>query len=110
VLHQGCQQLADWEARLPACRPLSVSINLFTLQFNDPKLSTLVSSVLAETSIAPHRLHLEVPETMLAADPDVARSLLGALAAMGVALEVDDFGTGYSCLGQPRHQRHCRGD
>jgi diguanylate cyclase (GGDEF)-like protein/PAS domain S-box-containing protein len=100
VLEQACRQLAVWEARLPACRDLSVSINLSTLQFNDPKLSTLVGSVLAETRIAPHRLHLEVTETMLAADPDVARSLLGELAAMGVALEVDDFGTGYSCLGQ----------
>ena len=100
VLQQGCRQLADWEARLPACRSLSVSINLSTLQFNDPKLSTLVGSVLAETRIAPHRLHLEVTETMLAADPNVARSILEELAAMGVALEVDDFGTGYSCLGQ----------
>ena len=100
VLQQGCRQLADWEARLPACRSLSVSINLSTLQFNDPKLSTLVGSVLAETRIAPHRLHLEVTETMLAADPKVARSILEELAAMGVALEVDDFGTGYSCLGQ----------
>jgi diguanylate cyclase (GGDEF)-like protein/PAS domain S-box-containing protein len=100
VLQQGCRQLADWEARLPACRSLSVSINLSTLQFNDPKLSTLVGSVLAETRIAPHRLHLEVTETMLAADPEVARSILEELAAMGVALEVDDFGTGYSCLGQ----------
>ena len=100
VLEQGCRQLAAWQSRLPACGGLSVSINLSALQFNDPKLATVVASVLAETGLDPHRLHLEVTETMLAADPGVARSTLEELSAMGVALEVDDFGTGYSCLGQ----------
>jgi EAL domain-containing protein (putative c-di-GMP-specific phosphodiesterase class I) len=77
-----------------------MSINLSALQFADPKLSVLIADILAETGLAPARLHLEVTESILADDPAVAQSILNELSAMGVSLEVDDFGTGYSCLGQ----------
>jgi diguanylate cyclase (GGDEF)-like protein len=100
VLAQGCRQLAAWEAEFPGCQDLSMSINLSALQFADPKLSVLIADILAETGLAPARLHLEVTESILADDPAVAQSILNELSAMGVSLEVDDFGTGYSCLGQ----------
>jgi diguanylate cyclase len=72
VLVEGCRQLAAWETEFPGCRDLSISINLSALQFADPKLAALVADVLAETGLAPGRLHLEVTESMLADDPAVA--------------------------------------
>jgi len=100
VLAQGCRQLAAWEALYPGGENLSISINLSALQFADPKLAALIAEILAETGLAPARLHLEVTESILADDPAVAQAILNELSAMGVALEVDDFGTGYSCLSQ----------
>lgn len=100
VLAHGCRQLAAWDAISTASHDLSISINLSALQFTDPNLASLVAAILAETGLAPGRLHLEVTESMLADDPAVAHGILNDLAAMGVALELDDFGTGYSCLSQ----------
>jgi diguanylate cyclase (GGDEF)-like protein/PAS domain S-box-containing protein len=100
VLEEGCRQLAEWDRVFPPCRDLSISINLSARQFTDPTLAAEVARVLRETGLTPNRLHLEVTESMLADDPEIARAILVQLSAMGVALEVDDFGTGYSCLGQ----------
>ena len=100
VLEEGARQLAAWDAAHPACRQLSVSINLSARQFTDPTLASEVARILKETGLNPQRLHLEVTESMLADDPKVATEILKQLSTMGIALEVDDFGTGYSCLGQ----------
>lgn len=100
VLEQGARQLAAWDATYPACRDLSISINLSARQFTDPTLASEVSRILTETGLKPQRLHLEVTESMLAEDPQMATEILKQLSSMGVSLEVDDFGTGYSCLGQ----------
>lgn len=100
VLEEGARQLATWDAAHPACRHLSVSINLSARQFTDPALASEVSRILKETGLKPQRLHLEVTESMLADDPKVATEILKQLSTIGIALEVDDFGTGYSCLGQ----------
>jgi diguanylate cyclase (GGDEF)-like protein/PAS domain S-box-containing protein len=100
VLEEGCRQLAAWDQTHPACRRLSMSINLSARQFTDPTLAGEVGRILKETGLKPQRLHLEVTESMLADDPLVAQEILKELSTMGVVLEVDDFGTGYSCLGQ----------
>jgi len=99
VLREGCRQLARWSEH-PACRDLSMSVNLSARQFTDPSLASEVAAVLKETGLKPQRLHLEVTESMLAEDPEIAQEILKQLSTLGVALEVDDFGTGYSCLGQ----------
>jgi len=100
VLENGCRQLAAWSREEPAASELTMSINLSALQFNDQGLIAGVAAILEETGLPPARLHLEVTESMVADDPEVAQSILHALSEMGIGLEVDDFGTGYSCLSQ----------
>jgi len=100
VLENGCRQLAAWDREDAAASELTVSINLSALQFSDQGLIASVAAILEETGLRPARLHLEVTESMVADEPEVAQSILHALAKMGIGLEVDDFGTGYSCLSQ----------
>ena len=57
---------------------------------------------LRQAEVLPDRLHLEVTETALAFDSDVAGQVVDALAAEGISMSVDDFGIGYTGLSQLR--------
>jgi EAL domain-containing protein (putative c-di-GMP-specific phosphodiesterase class I) len=100
VLREGVRQLTEWGKAHPQCEGLSMSVNLSARQFTDRSLAGQVREILEEFALAPGRLHLEVTESMLAEDPELAQSILRELSGLGVKLEVDDFGTGYSSLSQ----------
>jgi EAL domain-containing protein (putative c-di-GMP-specific phosphodiesterase class I) len=55
-------------------------------------------AALKESGLAPHRLELEVTETLLLGNSEAIMKELQTLKAMGVAIVMDDFGTGYSSL------------
>jgi diguanylate cyclase (GGDEF)-like protein len=97
VIREACRQLAAW----PAARgpqELTMSVNLSGRQLSDPDLVADVGAALAESAIAPARLVLEITESALIEDVDLAVATLGRLHELGVRLAVDDFGTGYSSL------------
>jgi predicted signal transduction protein with EAL and GGDEF domain len=77
---------------------LFVSVNLSPIQVKDRSLFLLVSSMLAETGIAPSRVVLEITEGVLIDDPEETRKRLQELRGLGVRIALDDFGTGYSSL------------
>ncbi|WP_432514254.1 putative bifunctional diguanylate cyclase/phosphodiesterase [Kineococcus sp. SYSU DK001] len=97
VLDAAVEQAARW-ARDPACATIDVSVNLSTRQLTDPGLVGLVTETLSRHRLPAHLLVLEVTETALVADPDVAAATLTALKDLGVGISVDDFGTGYASL------------
>ena len=53
--------------------------------------------------VDPHRLELELTESMVVQDPAHAISIMRSIQDSGVRLALDDFGTGFSSLGQLRH-------
>ncbi|MHB1291571.1 MAG: putative bifunctional diguanylate cyclase/phosphodiesterase, partial [Sulfuricella sp.] len=96
VLRQACGQARAWhEAGLPALR---VAVNLSARQFRQPDIDKTIGRALAETGLAPHRLELELTESILIQEPEAVADTLARLARHGVQISIDDFGTGYSSL------------
>ena len=97
VLEQACAQLAEW-ARHPGRSHLSIAVNVSVRQFRDPDFVDEVMTAIANSGIAPHKLKLELTESLLADGIDVTVAKMGSLKDMGVTLSLDDFGMGYSSL------------
>jgi diguanylate cyclase (GGDEF)-like protein/PAS domain S-box-containing protein len=98
VLDQACRQVQRWHASAERTAPLSVAINISGRQLGHPRLVDDLASVLADTSIDPSLVELEITESVLMDDVEMSAETLGRLHALGVHLAVDDFGTGYSSL------------
>jgi len=78
--------------------PLSVAVNLSARQLGDPRLVDVVVEALERSGLPPHRLCLEVTETVVMEDPAASALVLDRLRTVGVQVAIDDFGTGYSSL------------
>src|SRR6266536_1091351 len=98
VLHQACRQTRSWQASIPGCQQLSISVNLSVVQLAQPHLAAQVAQTLAATGLEPRHLTLELTESLLVADIDTTAITLAELDGLGVRLAIDDFGTGYSSL------------
>jgi diguanylate cyclase (GGDEF)-like protein len=94
VLDSACSQYAEWVRAGVA--PRMFSVNVSVQQLKDGNFVKMVQAALAEHSINPANLELELVESVLA-DTEVEEPLR-AIAALGVKLALDDFGTGYSSL------------
>ncbi|MEZ5736128.1 MAG: EAL domain-containing protein [Novosphingobium sp.] len=76
----------------------AVSVNVSARQFHDPRLIQTISNALKSSGLDPSRLELEITETVLIDDDQVASRMLSDLRDLGVRVALDDFGTGYSSL------------
>jgi EAL domain-containing protein (putative c-di-GMP-specific phosphodiesterase class I) len=99
VLFESCRQLREWQTQFPAEPPLTISVNLSAKQFGQADLVQRIARVLHETGLEPSSLKLELTESTILEDSEVASGLLTQLRALGVQVQIDDFGTGYSSLG-----------
>ncbi len=97
VLETACRQLVAW-AREPGLAHLTVSVNVSVRQFRLPDFVDMVLGVLARTGANPHRLKLELTESVLIDDMEAVIERMGTLKGHGVGFSLDDFGTGYSSL------------
>jgi diguanylate cyclase (GGDEF)-like protein/PAS domain S-box-containing protein len=95
VLEQACRQMVCWD--LAGLYVPKIAVNLSARQFDRGGLAGMVERVLGETGLPPHRLQLEVTESVIMNTGD-AMQYINDLHAIGVELAIDDFGTGYSSL------------
>jgi diguanylate cyclase (GGDEF)-like protein len=95
VLREGLRRAREWERM---GRELPISVNLSGRTLLDAQFPSLVADLLAEYSVEPGLLTLEITEDGVVGDPDRPLTLLKRLHELGVRLSVDDFGTGYSSL------------
>ncbi len=100
VLEEACRQASAW--REASGRDLVVSVNVSGRQLADPSFPSLVSEVLAATSVPPGSVVLEMTETILLREHSRCESVFRRLKGLGVRLSIDDFGSGYSSLGRLR--------
>lgn len=77
---------------------LDLAVNLSVRSVLDVNFPDQVAQILAEYSMRPSALTLEITEGSVMADPARTIGILGRLAALGASVSVDDFGTGYSSL------------
>jgi diguanylate cyclase (GGDEF)-like protein len=98
VLRAACRQLARWQAAGGNLAALTMSVNLSARQLAQPELVDDVAQILVEEGVDPERICLEITETAVLEDAELAARRLHALKRLGVKLAIDDFGTGYSSL------------
>jgi diguanylate cyclase (GGDEF)-like protein len=78
---------------------LTMAVNVSARNLSRPDFADTVLAALAAAGVAPDGLVLEITETALLADPEVATEVLTRVAAAGVRVSVDDFGQGQTSLG-----------
>jgi diguanylate cyclase (GGDEF)-like protein/PAS domain S-box-containing protein len=97
VLETACRQLALWAARQETAQ-LTIAVNVSARQLHQRDFVDQVLAVLDHTGANPHRLKLELTESLLVDDVEGVIAKMTALKARGVGFSLDDFGTGYSSL------------
>lgn len=99
VLAEACREAARWPGRV------KVAVNVSGEQLLDPGFIPSVVAALSNSGLAPHRLEIEVTESIFVRDSNLARQALEQIMALGCGIALDDFGTGYSSLAYIRNLR-----
>jgi diguanylate cyclase (GGDEF)-like protein len=99
VLDEACRQIADWRQRYPAMDQVFVAVNVSSRQLHEHGFVADVLGALARHKVPEHCLHVEITESLLMNDIEMAIEMLDSLRDRGVHISVDDFGTGHSSLG-----------
>jgi diguanylate cyclase (GGDEF)-like protein/PAS domain S-box-containing protein len=98
VLHHACHQLHIWQEQFPDLAPLSMNVNLSPKHLLRPSLIEILDKTLAETGLEGNALKLEITESFLIENPEIAMEILEQVRQRKIELCLDDFGTGYSSL------------
>ncbi|WP_353143084.1 bifunctional diguanylate cyclase/phosphodiesterase [Enterobacter sp.] len=96
AIEAACRQLHFWTEQ--GFSQWTLSLNLSPVQFEQPDIFHIVSSMLEKYSLSPSRLILEVTESTALKNLDRSIELLNAFNHAGITVSIDDFGTGYSNL------------
>lgn len=94
--------LVDYTAWTAVGHDWTVAVNVSARNLSSLEFAGSVRSILEEARVSPERLHLEVTETALAFDSELAGQVVGALSEQGISMSVDDFGIGFTGLSQLR--------
>src|SRR5205085_11700159 len=96
VIAEALREAAGWDPTI------KISVNISPSQLADGWLAQRIVRILADTAFPADRLVIEVTESSLFADIDLARTIVTSLKNQGIRLALDDFGTGFSSLSHLR--------
>lgn len=95
VIEKAIKQICSWQEQ---GIDISVGVNLSVFNLRNPKLINTIQSLLKKYNLEPKKLILEVTESLMMLDPELAADVLTKLNEMGLYISIDDFGTGFSSL------------
>lgn len=98
VLETACKQLVEWHKSIPDADSLAIGVNYSSKHFVDPQTAPSIAATLASVGLDGKHLHLELTESALLEDPDIAIGILTELSDHDIDIVLDDFGTGFSSL------------
>ena len=99
ILEEACEQIRIWQDRLNNQNiDFTVSVNISGKQFEQENFIEQLDSIVADTGINIQHLKLEITETLLMNNTEIADRVFDQLKARKIQLAIDDFGTGYSSL------------
>jgi diguanylate cyclase (GGDEF)-like protein/PAS domain S-box-containing protein len=98
VLDRACAEAMAFQQDDPYGPQRLMAVNISAQQLARVEIVDEVRTALRSSGLDPHCLMLEITESMLIADVDLAIERLSALRELGVQVAIDDFGTGYSSL------------
>ncbi len=96
VARKALRVAAGWDPKI------SLSINISPAQLADSWLAQRIVGMLTETGFPPERLTVEITESTLFADMELAKVIVSSLKNQGVSVALDDFGSGFSSLSHLR--------
>ena len=96
VIRAALVATRDWDPSI------KISVNISPTQFSDGWLAERIVRILTETAFPADRLVVEITESSLFGDIDLARNIIASLKNQGIRLALDDFGTGFSSLSHLR--------
>jgi len=96
VIREACRQLRSWRdaGLLLDC----VAVNLSARQFTNDSIVDDIAEAMLQYGVGPGEFEVELTESVLMAEPELASQILRRMNAQGVHVAIDDFGTGYSSL------------
>jgi len=95
VLQNALSQTVLWHEK---GIDIGVAVNISPYILLDPELPEAIIGLLSSHKLPEGTLTLEITETSVLKDPDLALEILLRLADMGITISIDDYGTGYSSL------------
>ncbi len=98
VLMSACEQMVAWNGLRPDAPPLQVSVNVSETQLRDANFVGLVRKTILTSGLAPDQLILELPESAITRNMQLAMNVFLELDEIGVQVSIDDFGSGRSSL------------
>lgn len=100
IFELACKTLQQWITLDPLLidEPIRLSVNMAPQQFMTDTFIRDIHLTLERYKIPASMLCVEITETSLMEDPDLAAQRIQALKEMGIMIAIDDFGTGYSSL------------
>lgn len=96
VMEKAAEQLHLWHTTIDPS--LYMSINVSTKQLIQPHFAQNLEAVLLLKGVNPDRIRIEVTESSIMNNQQMATRALEQIRQTGAKVQIDDFGTGYSSL------------
>lgn len=92
VLKKSCLEATQWP------HDIAIAVNVSVLQLQDPQFIGVLDDALDKSKLSPHRLHIEITESVFSSDQATLIQRISAMQGRGIKVSIDDFGTEYSSL------------